>query len=126
MDTITVAQPRTLDTRESRAIALYRDHGRQIVLVDRNTYECPSQDGTRTYEVVYGGDTESCTCPDNTYRSVACVHLLAVAVKRAKRRGATARRLRALEGRYEHELADEEARGELLGEISGLRSKLGR
>jgi hypothetical protein len=75
------------DTRELRALALYRERGRDIVLIGRDTYEVPSQDGTRVYEVVYGGEVEICTCPDFVYRNVSCVHLLAVGVCRAKRRG---------------------------------------
>ncbi len=125
MDTTTVAHPPPPNTPEQRAQALYRARRRDIVLIDRNTYEVPSQDGERLYEVVYGGDTESCTCPDASYRNVACVHLYALGIHRAKRRGATARRLAALEERYDHELLDDETRLELLGEIRALRRRLG-
>ena len=125
MDTNTVAHPSTLDTRESRALALYRTRGREIVLVDRNTYEVPSQDGARTYEVLYGGNAESCTCPDNSYRGAACVHLLAVAVKRAKRRGATTRRLAVLEERARCENLSADERLEVLDEVARLRRRLG-
>ncbi len=114
------------DTRESRALTLYRARRRDIVLIDRDTYEVPSQDGTRTYTVTYGPEAdESCSCPDHAYRSVACVHLLAVAVCRAKRRGTSARRLAALEDRYEHEDLDLDERLELWSEIVGLRRRLG-
>ncbi len=125
MDTTTVTHPPTPDTRETRALALHRDPGRQLVLIDRNTDEVPSQDGARTYEVVYGGDVESCTCPDNTYRSAAYVHLMAAAVRRAKRRGATVRRLAALEDRARHELLEDEVRAELVDEAARLRRRLG-
>jgi hypothetical protein len=87
VDITTVAHPPTPDTRELRALALYRERGRDIVLIGRDRYEVPSQDGTRVYEVVYGGEVEICTCPDFVYRNVSCVHLLAVGVCRAKRRG---------------------------------------
>jgi len=87
VDTTTVAHPPTPDTRELRALALYRERRQDIVVVDRDTYEVPSQDGTRVYEVVYGGEVETCTCPDFVYRNLACVHLLAVGACRAKRRG---------------------------------------
>ncbi len=120
-----VPTPARPDTRELRALALHRERGAEIVLVDRDTYEVPSQDGERLYEVVYGGDTESCTCPDNTYRSVACVHLYAVGIHRAKRRGASARRLRALEERLAHEDLPADARCELADEVLGLRRRLG-
>jgi hypothetical protein len=87
MDTTTVAHPPTPDTRESRALALYRERRQDIVLIGRDTYEVPSQDGARVYEVVYGGEVESCACPDFVYRNLACVHLLAVGACRARRRG---------------------------------------
>ncbi len=114
------------DTRQSRALALYRARRQDIVLIDRDTYEVPSQDGTRVYEVVYGHDAdETCTCPDFVYRNLSCVHLLAVGACRAKRRGASARRLSALSERHDHELLDEAERCELLDEIRGLRRRLG-
>ncbi len=111
------------DTRESRALALYRARRRDIVLVGRDTYEVPSQDGERVYEVRYGGDEESCTCPDHQYRGENCVHILAVAIYRAKRRGATARRLAAVEDALAHELLDDEARMELRDEILRLEKR---
>ncbi len=87
--TVTTSVPKAPrpDTREIRALALYREHVRDIVVIGRDTYEVPSQDGTRVYDVVYGGEVETCTCADHAYRSVSCVHLLAVGVCRAKRRG---------------------------------------
>ncbi len=87
MDTTTVAHPPTPDSRESRALALYRERRQDIVLIGRDTFEVPSQDATRVYEVVYGGEVETCTCPDFVYRDVSCVHLLALGACRAKRRG---------------------------------------
>ena len=87
MDFTTIPAPRPTDTRQSRALALYRTRRPDIVLIGRDTYEVPSQDGTRVYEVVYGGEVETCTCPDFVYRNLACVHLLAVGACRAKRRG---------------------------------------
>ena len=123
MTTRSLAEPRHPDTRETRA--LYRTRGREIVLVDADTYEVPSQDGARTYEVLYSGNAESCTCPDNTYRGAACVHLLAVAVKRAKRRGATARRLAALDERARHDDLPAEERLEVIDEAAPLRRRLG-
>ena len=125
MDTATVTHPSTPDTRELRALALYRARGREIVLIGRDTYEVPSQDGKRTYEVVYGADAvESCTRPDHTYRGAACVHLLAVGVCRAKRRGDTVRRLAALEDRARHEDLGPDERGELLDRLARLRRRL--
>ncbi len=126
MDTTSVAPATRPDTRETRALALYRAHRREIVVVDTNTYECPSQDGTRVYEVVYGADAvESCTCPDHTYRGAACVHLLAVGVCRAKRRGDTARRLAALEDRLRHEDLHADERCQFADTIARLRRRFG-
>ncbi len=95
MTSTSLTEGRHPDTRELRALALYRERGRDIVLIGRDTYEVPSQDGTRVYEVVYGGEVETCTCADHTYRgaSFTCVHLLAVGACRAKRRGQSARHL---------------------------------
>ncbi len=87
MDTTTILEAPRGDTREVRALRLYRERRQDIVLIDRDTYEVPSQDGTRVYEVVYGGEVETCTCPDFVYRNLSCVHLLAVGACRAKRRG---------------------------------------
>ena len=87
MDTISVPTAPRPDTRQSRALALYRERRQDIVVIGRDRYEVPSQDGTRVYEVVYGGEVETCTCPDFVYRNVSCVHLLALGACRAKRRG---------------------------------------
>ncbi len=93
MTSTSLTEGRHPGTRESRALALYRTRRPDIVLIDRDTYEVPSQDGTRVYEVVYGGEVETCTCPDFVYRNLSCVHLLAVGACRAKRRGQSARHL---------------------------------
>ena len=124
MDTTTVAHPPTPDTRESRALALYRERGAEIVRTGPHTYLVPSCSGRGSYAVDY--EAESCDCPDaRRHPGLNCKHLLAVAVKRAKRRGASARRLAALSERHDHELLDEAERCELLDEIRGLRRKLG-
>jgi hypothetical protein len=87
--TVTTSVPKAPrpDTRELRALALYRERRQDIVLIGRDRYEVPSQDGTRVYEVVYGHEVETCTCPDFVYRNLSCVHLLAVGACRARRRG---------------------------------------
>jgi hypothetical protein len=87
VDTTTIPEAPRGDTREVRALCLYRERRQDIVLIDRDTYEVPSQDGTRVYEVVYGGEVETCACPDFVYRNLSCVHLLAVGACRARRRG---------------------------------------
>ena len=129
MDTTTVAHPPTPVTRESRALALFRERGAEIVRTGPHTYLVPSCSGSGTYAVDY--EAESCDCPDFTMprrsREVGepCKHVYAVGIHRAKRRGATARRLAALEEKYCHELMDEAERCELLDEIRGLRRRLG-
>ncbi len=87
MDTTTIREAPRGDTREVRALRLYRERRQDIVLIGRDTWEVPSQDGTRVYEVVYGGEVETCTCPDFVYRNASCVHQLAVGACRARRRG---------------------------------------
>jgi hypothetical protein len=93
VDTTTIPEAPRGDTREVRALRLYRERRQDIVLIGRDTYEVPSQDGTRVYEVVYGGEVETCACPDFVYRNLSCVHQLAVGACRAKRRGQSARHL---------------------------------
>ncbi len=87
MTSTSLTEGRHPGTREVRALRLYRERRQDIVVVGRDTYEVPSQDGTRVYDVVYGGEVETCTCPDFVYRNVSCVHLLALGACRAKRRG---------------------------------------
>ncbi len=80
------------DTREIRALALYRERGAEIVRTGPHTYEVPSCSGRGSYAVDY--EAESCDCPDaRRHPELNCKHLLAVAVKMAKRRGQSARHL---------------------------------
>ena len=86
MDSISVASPTRRDTREMRALSLYRERGSEIVRTGPHTYEVPSCSGRGSYAVDY--ERESCDCPDaRRHPDLNCKHLLAVAVKRAKRRG---------------------------------------
>ncbi len=125
MDTTTVAHPHTPHTRELRALRLFEERGAEIVRTGPWTYLVPSCSGGEPYVVNYRRET--CDCPDALrHPDLNCKHLLAVAVKRAKKRGATARRLRTLEDRYEHEDLEPGARLELLDEVIGLRRRLGR
>ena len=124
MDTVTIPRPTTPDTRETRALALYRTRGREIVRTGPNTYEVPSCTGRGTYAVDYARET--CDCPDALrHPDLNCKHLLAVAVKRAKRRGATARRLAALEDRLRHEDLHADERCEFADTIARLRRRFG-
>jgi hypothetical protein len=56
-----------------------------------HTYLVPSRSGSEPRAVNY--KTECCDCPDHENRGVTCVHLYVVGIHRAKRRGATARKL---------------------------------
>ena len=89
-DPLADAGRRSLETREERALALFEAYGDQIEQFGPELYWCPSQDGEREYQVRYGGQEESCTCPDFEYRGSitgrACVHLLAIGIKAAKSR----------------------------------------
>ena len=88
MDTTTVAHPRTPDTREERALELYRTRGHEIRRVGDELYLVPSCTGRGFYAVRYGGEVESCDCPDHAYHpEVSCKHLLAAGIHHAKRRG---------------------------------------
>jgi hypothetical protein len=125
--TVTTSVPEVprLDTREKRALELYRERGAEIVRTGPHTYLIPSCSGRGSYAVDYA--TETCDCPDaRRHPDLNCKHVLAAAVKRAKRRGTSARTLAALEERYDHELLDSEERLELLDEIRGLRRAVGR
>jgi hypothetical protein len=118
------AQPAHPSTRETRALDLYRHHGRDIERVAPDVYLVPSGSSEGTYRVDYAA--ESCSCPDHAHHPErACKHILAVGILNAKRRGATLRSLAALEESYRHELMDDEERQELRGRIIRLRRQLG-
>ena len=74
------------DTREIRALALYRERGAEIVRTGPWTYLVPSCTGTGSWAVNYRRET--CDCPFFERRGVPCKHVYAVGIKRAKRRGA--------------------------------------
>ncbi len=81
----TIPAPSAGDTRETRALALYREHGAEIVRTGPWTYLVPSCSGGEPYAVNYRRET--CDCPDALrHPDLNCKHLLAVAVKRAKHR----------------------------------------
>ncbi len=129
MDTTSVPTAPRPDTRESRALALYRTRGAGIVRTGPWTYLVPACSGGEPYAVDYAEET--CECPDFTIprpgreSGEPCKHVYAVGIHRAKRRGTTIRKLAALEEKYRHELLDEAERCELMDEIRGLRRRLG-
>ena len=91
MDTATVAHGEREGTRESRGLALYREHGHLIEKVAPDFYLVPSlaSPGERFYHVDYRDET--CDSPDHEHRGAACLHVYAVGVKLAKRRGSASR-----------------------------------
>jgi hypothetical protein len=84
VDTTTVAHQRTLDTRELRALELYRTRGHEIHHAGEDLYLVPSCTGRGFYSVDYCEET--CDCPDFLRRRENCKHILAVGVHVAKRR----------------------------------------
>ena len=88
MTTNTLPKNTTTDTREVRALNLYRERGAEIVRTGPWTYLVPSCSGTGSWAVNY--KKERCDCPDFERRGVPCKHIYAVGIKRAKRRGGRA------------------------------------
>ncbi len=87
MDTPTVAHPAHRqggDTREQRALELYRTRGHEIHHVGEDLYLVPSCTGRGFYSVDYRQET--CDCRDHEIRRENCKHILAVGVHVAKRR----------------------------------------
>jgi len=127
--TTSLAQPahdsrsETHNARAERALQIYRTRGREIRRAGEDLYLVPSCTGQGFYCVEYG-EREACDCPDRAYHpELPCKHILCVGVAHAKRRGATARRLAALEERYRHEDLDIGERMELRASIVRLRRK---
>jgi uncharacterized Zn finger protein len=119
-----IAHPAHHSTRETRALDLYRHHGRDIERVAPDVYLVPSGSSEGTYRVDYAA--ESCSCPDHAHHPErACKHILAVGILNAKRRGATVRALARLEERLIHELMDDEERQELRDRVLRLRREIG-
>ncbi len=84
---MTIAQLAPQSTRELRALELHRTRGHEIREISPNVYEVPSCSGAGSYTVEYGGVVESCDCPDAEFHpEFSCKHILAVAIRSAKRR----------------------------------------
>jgi hypothetical protein len=79
------------NARAERALELYRTRGREITRLSTNVYRVPSQDGQRSYDVLYG-EREECPCRDFEFHggsfsgAFACKHIMAVGILNAKRR----------------------------------------
>ena len=88
MDTRSLAHPAHPPTREERALELYRTRGHEIRHVTADNYLVPACSGRGFYAVRYGGDVESCDCPDFEFGrgGRSCKHLLAVGIYHAKHR----------------------------------------
>jgi hypothetical protein len=81
-----VAQPTRPSTRESRGIALYRDHADEIRF-ERGVFLVPSlSEATTVYEVRIGTRGSSCECADYGYRGLDCLHIHAATIAKAKTR----------------------------------------
>jgi hypothetical protein len=77
---------RNPETRLGRAVALYEEHGDEIVSIGGGIYLVPSSDGVSYYRVDYTNET--CACPDaNHHPEATCKHVLIIGIARAKRRG---------------------------------------
>jgi hypothetical protein len=91
VDSMTVNTTIPGDTREVRALTLYRERGAEIVRTGPWTYLVPSCTGTGSWAVNYRRET--CDCPDFTNPrpgrepGTPCKHIYAVGIHRAKRRG---------------------------------------
>ncbi len=73
-------------TRESRGLALYRDHADEIRFED-GVWFVPSQGaGTSVYEVVIGRRVDVCECADFERRGLPCKHIHAATIARSKTR----------------------------------------
>lgn len=72
------------DTRELKALDLYRTRSHEIRHVGEDLYLVPSCTGQGFYSIDYRQET--CDCPDHEIRQENCKHILAVGVHVAKRR----------------------------------------
>ena len=86
--TTSLPEPARPDTRELRALELFRSRGGEIRRTGPHTYRVPSNTGDGSYVVDYS--REACSCPDHEHRGVNCLHILAVGVLVSKRRATRA------------------------------------
>ncbi len=86
MDDVSLADVRhqtAPETREQRALALYRERGDEIREIGTDLFEVPSCTGEGRYQVDY--ESETCSCMDHLYRpGRPCKHLYAVGIVYAK------------------------------------------
>jgi hypothetical protein len=72
-------------SREQRGIALYRDHGKEVVRVYPGVYSVPSCSG-ETFYTVHLAPRERCDCPDFQRHHKPCKHLFCATIAAAKAR----------------------------------------
>jgi hypothetical protein len=82
--TTTIPEPARTDTRELRALQLFRTRGHEIHQTAEGLYLVPSCTGRGFYSVDYREET--CDCPDFLHRGENCKHILAVGIYHAKHR----------------------------------------
>ncbi len=83
---MTIAHPAPPDTRETRALDLYRERHHEIEQIAPDIYlvPCGSARGG-FYRVDY--EAETCTCPDAEFHpDLSCKHVLCIGILRAKHR----------------------------------------
>lgn len=84
-------------TRETRALALYRERSDEIERIAPDVYLVPSCTGSGAYRVDY--ERETCECPDaRLHPELNCKHVLCVGILRAQRRRRTLGNRRSLPG----------------------------
>ncbi len=86
MDSKSLAHPAPPDTREKRALALYRERRHEIERIAPDVYVVPACSARGGYyKVDY--EAETCTCPDAEFHPEhSCKHVLVVGILRAKHR----------------------------------------
>jgi len=84
--TVTTSLPEASrpNTRELRALELFRARGHEIRHAGQDLYLVPSCTGRGFYSVDYREET--CDCPDHQNRGEHCKHILAVGIYHAKHR----------------------------------------
>lgn len=92
---------RPAPSRALRGVELYREHARQIQLMENGFWSVPSCSGRKPYAVDLA--SESCTCPDWCEQRKPCKHVFAAAIA-VSRRGRTSGRIEELRGRRAEEV----------------------
>ena len=83
MTNASLAQPRSRNTRELRALALAGEHFEEIALSHRGGLYTVPASGGGSYGVTYTAREEACLCRDWEFGHT-CYHVLAVCIVRAK------------------------------------------